>query len=186
MDSVEEPPPPPMSTPLPMPRATFGTSRWRFGLLLLASLGFVASAVVALRRAPDQALLAWSTIVFFGGGAGVLLWELLDRRPRLVIDEQGILDRTIGVGLIRWEDIEGAHVKSLSGNDFICLELRDPQAYLGRPGRRGRLMRAMRSANQALGFTEFNVNLTGLPVGVAEVFELVVKRLEAGDRLARG
>ena len=159
-----------------------GVSRWRFGLLLFACLGFVVGAVCLLMFDPDGAFLGGSTILFFGGGAGITFWQLVDDRPRLVIDDAGILDRTIGVGLIAWSDIEGAYVKSIQGNDFICLELRDPDSY--RVSQKG-IRRAMASANRSLGFTDFNVNLMGLPIEVEEVYELIIKKLEAARSTAK-
>ena len=101
-------------------------------MLLAGSGSFVACGVFLLLANPSEGPKVWGGIIFFGGGALVALWQLLDARPRLIVDEKGIYDRTLGVGLIRWDDIKGAYTRSLQDNDFICLILFDSGEYVGR------------------------------------------------------
>lgn len=98
-----------------------------------------------------------------------------------MIDEQGVLDRTLGVERIAWGDIESAYVRSINGNDFICLELRNQEQYWRKLSK---VKRAMAAANRSLGFTDFNLNLSGVDVRTDEVFELVMKycHVAAGAR----
>ncbi|GGA37572.1 hypothetical protein GCM10010981_28410 [Dyella nitratireducens] len=112
------------------------------------------------------------SILFFGAGIPLFLWQLLDARPRLVIDDQGVFDRTLGVGVIPWSEITGAYVRSVNSADFICLELRDPTPWLQRLSP---IKRAMVSANEAMGFTALNLNLSGVAADVQQVHELIVK-----------
>jgi hypothetical protein len=154
-------------------------SRWKYLALLIVSLGFVVGGVFILAMGKSS-LAGWGAVVFFGACALVFAWQLVDSRPRLIINHSGILDRTLGVGTIAWSDIEGAYVKSISGNDFICLILCNPEKYAYRLSA---LRRAMRSANRALGFTDFSINLSGVNAGTDEVLELVMKQTQAA-RLA--
>jgi hypothetical protein len=130
-----------------MDRVVLKNSRWQYLLLLLASLGFVAGGVSILAMGKSS-LAGWAGIVFFGAWA-LVFTRLVDARPRLIIS--GILDRTLGVGIIPWSDIEGAYHRSISGNHFICLILRDPETYRQRLSP---LRRTVASANRALGFTD--------------------------------
>lgn len=114
----------------------------------------------------------WLAILFFGCGIAVSVWQIADSRPRLIIDEDGVLDRTLGIGRIAWSDIEAAYVRSISGNDFICLELKNPEEYAQKLSK---VKRAMAAANRDLGFTDFNLNLSGVDASTDEVFELVMK-----------
>ena len=151
-------------------------SRWRYLVLLCVSLGFVAGGVFILLQ--DQgAWVGWGSVVFFGACSVVFVWQLVDSRPRLIINDDGILDRTLGVGSIPWSEIQGAFIRSIDGNDFICLEVRDPERYRLRLSP---VRRAMASANRALGFTDLSVNLSGLRVNTQELFELIMKRAESG------
>lgn len=152
-----------------MDKLIIKNSRWKHVSLLIGCIGFVATGIwlVAHGRASG-----WVPILFFGSGLVVAIWQVVDSRPRLIIDEHGVLDRTLGVGLIAWSDIEAAYVRSISGNDFICLELRNPEKY----GQKlSKVKRAMAAANRGLGFTDFNLNLSGVDARTDEVFELLMK-----------
>ncbi|MCB1100033.1 MAG: PH domain-containing protein [Verrucomicrobiae bacterium] len=76
-------------------------------------------------------MAGWLSIIFFGGCALVAIAQIIDSRPRLIIDDEGILDRTLRVGRIPWSEIQGAYIRTISGNDFICLEVRCPEQYIG-------------------------------------------------------
>jgi hypothetical protein len=135
-----------------MEKLIIKNSRWKHVLLLIASIGFVVAGI-------------WMVIPVF-------VWQIADSRPRLVIDEHGVLDRTLGVGRIPWGDIQATYVRSINGNDFICLELRNREQYWQKLSK---VKRAMAAANRSLGFTDFNLNLSGVDVNTDELFELVMK-----------
>lgn len=166
-------------------KLTIGTARWKHVVLLLGSLAFVAGAVLILvtehlepRRGIVALLAGWAGILFFGGCALVGARQLIDSRPRLVIDDDGILDRTLGVGRIPWSDIRGAYLRSLHGNDFVCLDLVDAERYLRRTTA---IKRALAGANAALGFTPISLNLSGAAVDAGDVLELILKRFAARE-----
>lgn len=162
--------------PLPL---VIRSSRGKLLLLLLAALAFVAGGLFILAHGrPGEAWVGWAGIVFFGACAAVFVRQLLDARPRLVIDDIGILDRTLGVGLIPWQDIAGAYLRSLQGNHFICLELRDPAPWLAKLSA---VQRAMTAANEALGFTPLSLNLAGVAADPRQVLELILKVLVSRD-----
>ncbi|MHC1743251.1 MAG: STM3941 family protein [Syntrophobacteraceae bacterium] len=151
------------------------SSRWKYFLLLLLSVAFVAAGVLLVLVSPAK-WVGWMNIVFFGACAAVFIWQILDSRPRLTIDESGVNDRTLGLGTIPWEDIEEAYVQSISGNDFICLRLRNADAYFERLSP---VKKSMVKANEALGFTPFSLNISGISASTEEVFELVMRMCES-------
>lgn len=150
-------------------------SRWKYALLLLGCIGFVA---IGIWMITDGKWLGWLVIMFFGSGIPLFIWQLADSRPRMVLDDYGVLDRTLGVGQIAWSDIEAAYVRSISGNDFICLELRNPEKYARKLSK---VKKAMTAANRNLGFTDFNLNLSGIDARTDEVFEMVRKHCQAAE-----
>jgi hypothetical protein len=163
-----------------MEKLIIKNSRWKYVLMLVASIGFVVAGIwMVIRGKP----FGWVGVVFFGSGIPIFVWQLADSRPRLVVDERGVLDRTLGVGLIVWGDIEAAYVRSINGNDFICLELRNREQYWRKLSK---VKRAMAAANRSLGFTDFNLNLSGVDVNTDELFELVMKHCQvAAEARAR-
>ncbi len=148
-------------------------SRPRYVLLLLACIGFVAAGSWMVMAGEG---FGWVAIVFFGAGIPVFIWQLVDPRPRLIIDAHGVLDRTLGVGRIAWSDIKAAYVRSISGSDFICLELKNPEKYAQQLST---VKRVLTSGNRLLGFANFNLNLSGVDASTDEVFALVMKYCRA-------
>lgn len=107
------------------------SSRSKYIALLIVAIGFVVcGSFILLIGGP--VLIGWMSIIFFSAGIPLFTWQIFNRRPRLKIDDTGIEDQTLGVGKIAWEDIRGAFVKTIQGNDFICLKLIDPEKYIGK------------------------------------------------------
>jgi hypothetical protein len=152
----------------------FRNARLKFALLLLISAGFTASGIFLLYVSPADRWKAWFVTLFFGSCTAVFVKQLFDARPRLIIDDDGIHDRTLGVGKIPWSEITGAYRRSISGNEFICLEVRNPEMWLQQLSP---TKKSLANVNRALGFTQLNINLAGLPVDAAQVHELILKRI---------
>jgi hypothetical protein len=147
-------------------------SRWKYWTFLFISLGFVAAGIGMVF---DGEIYGWTGILLFGGCALVFIRQLIDSRTRLIIDQNGIFDRTMGVGIIHWEEIENAYVMSISGNDFICLELTNPEKYTRKLSK---VKQALASANHSLGVTDLSLNLSGVDASTEDVFEVVIKYCE--------
>jgi len=146
------------------------SSRANWAIRLLGSLAFVALGALMLRHDDAPAVVAWSSIVFFGGCALVTGREVLDRRPRIVVDDRGVLDRTLRVGVIEWPDIEGLYLQG----DFVCLELRDPAKYTSRLSP---LFRRLAGLNRSLDFPELSLNLIGTAVDRGQFTQLLQREL---------
>ena len=136
-------------------------SRLKYIGLLGIALTLVAGGVYAgLQAKATDALVAWGIVAFFGVCAAAFAWQLFDRRPRVVIDDSGVFDRSLRVGTIPWSQIEDAYPKSIATAHFVCLVLRDADAWLARlPA----WQRSLAERNVPLGFEPFSVNLSGLP-----------------------
>lgn len=156
-----------------MQRIVIHSSRTRVILLLVVSVCFVAGGVLLL-AAGGPAPVAWMSIIFFGGCAVVIGLQVFDTRPRIVIDDRGIVDRTLKVGLIEWPDIRSAFLAHIQGNPFLCLDLVDPAKYVERLSP---MMRHMVALNRKLGFTDLSLNLTATRVEPERLEELIQKEL---------
>ncbi len=150
-------------------------SRWKYGWFLLLALGFVALGI-ALLYLNKATWAAWLTIVFFGGGALIFLRQLTDRRPRLIIDPQGVFDRTLGIGWIVWSDILDLQLFSIQGQPFIGLKLINESDYLARLSP---LKRKLIAGNQKFGFPTLSLNLSGLLVKPEQIYEFVARMAAA-------
>lgn len=150
------------------------SSRSKYFGLLIGSIVFVACGFFILLNGGPE-LIGWASIIFFGLGIPLSIWQILDSRSRLKIDDTGIVDRTLGIGKISWDDIQGAFVKSIQGNDFICLNLRNTKKYTEKLSS---VKKAMITANEKLGFTPISLNLSGVAVNTNEILELIIKTIE--------
>lgn len=150
-------------------------ARKQYVLLLGIGLLFVAGGLfIIISGDAEAAWIGWLCVVFFGLCVLVFFRQLFDDRPRLTIDDRDITDRTLGVGLIAWSDIESAYLASISGNAFICLDLRNTDAYLQRLSP---IKRKAAKANTALGFPAFSLNLSGVQAKPEEVLEFILMRI---------
>lgn len=153
-------------------------SRRKLALLLLGAVVFVVLGFWIIDAKPDKAWAGWLSIVFCGLGIPVFLWQILDRRPRIVIDEQGITDRTLGVGTIAWADIENAERASITIRgqemEYIGLHLRNTETYLQKasPGRRPAL-----ESGRMFSLAPFSLSLHGTDANRVELLRLILDRI---------
>ena len=68
-------------------------------------------------------IMGYLTIAFFGLGIAVGLYHLLDRKPQIILNKEGIWDRSTKQKLIPWNLIKNAYPINISGQKFISLEL---------------------------------------------------------------
>ena len=158
-----------------------GPSRCRPIISLLVSLAFVAGGIFLLigsghtRGGRASELLAvWSAIIFFGSCAFGAASHLIDLRPRLIVDDEGIFDRVLGVGRIPWSDIQGAYLRQVRKHCFLSLEIVDSERYLQRLPY---FKRALARANPTCGLTPVSLNLSAIALDPKGIFEIIVERI---------
>ena len=136
----------------------------------------MASAGVAMLRAGGLGTatgwLGVAAIVFFGLAAIVGLIQGTRRGPRLTLDAQGVHDRSLGVGVIAWEDIVNVAPYGVARQPFIALYLRDTEKYLARASLFKRLLARL---NAGSGLPPFSVNLAGVDADPMQVAELIAE-----------
>jgi len=143
---------------------------------LIGAIGFVVAGlfIILTSNSSGDRWIGWISIIFFGSGIPLFIKEMLESKPRMIINDQGIFDRTFGIGTIPWSEITGAFIKSIKGNDFICLELRNPKMW---SNQLSGIKKASASANKALGFTEFSVSISGATEDASAIHELILKKI---------
>lgn len=156
-------------------RIKITNSRFKATLLTAGSTGFVVAGTMILIDSKGQDSIGWLSTAFFAACGVVGIQMLFDSRPRLIIDRTGVYDRTIGVGKIPWSEITNAYLKSIDGNDFICLQLRNPNIY---QQQLSPTKKFLTKANEALGFTPISLNLSGTNADSYQILELILKYSE--------
>lgn len=120
-----------------------------------------------------QSTAGWFGIVgvlFFGIAPVVGIWQGTRRGPRLTLDEEGVRDRTLKVGVIAWSDIAGVEPYKIAGQSFVGLHLSDPSKYLERTSG---IWRMLAWVNSGSGFP-LSLNLVGLDADPSRVLDLII------------
>lgn len=90
--------------------------------LLLGCAAFVVPLLLLNLKKPMPGHL-WVCVAFFGFGMLVGLHALLDKKPRIILDEEGIWDRSLRRDRIPWSVIQDAYPVRIAGQTFIALVL---------------------------------------------------------------
>ena len=153
-------------------------SKTKILLLVLGSVMFVAGGLWIFlyvadqqtRRPPLLLKTVGAAAVLFFGATGIFgFTKLFDRKPGLVIDENGITDNSSG-NLIEWQDITGIRTEQILTNKFLLIDILQPEKYVGRAGGiKGRIMKS----NIKMYGTPFSIASTALKCNFDELEALI-------------
>ena len=150
---------------------------------MLGSAAFVAIGCWMLGQPDSPRWIAWLSIGFFGLGVPLGLFQLIDRRPQITVNDVGIFDRTTHHEFINWEIIQDVYLAEIHSQMFICLVV--DEAF--EPSRRkSKFKQGVASLNKELGFQELNISLGFLnidPMRFAE-FILAMRGAQPSERQA--
>lgn len=96
-------------------------------------------------------------------------WKTVQQSHRLEIGERGILDRTLGLGWIRWDEIEGAYQRRSLDQDSVFIRLR-----LSRRIRRRLDGLKRRSAALPSDSLDIRLDLTGTDVTPVDIVQEIM------------
>ena len=114
---------------------------------------FVVLGIFILGKSP---LVGWFSIAFFGLAYPIGIYNLLDKRPAIILNELGIFDRSINKEFINWELIKEAYPISINRQKFICLVVDEKF----KPSKKkGFFYKSVSKLNEAIGAQELNLNL---------------------------
>jgi len=100
-----------------------------------------------------------------------LLFKLIrgqSKKPVIILDEHGVFDRRLKVGVIEWGDIRRMKSYSLSGAEYISLELHNTKKYASR---RPLWLGAISQVQRVLGMTSIAISTNGLDVDHATLVQ---------------
>ena len=103
------------------------------------------------------------------------LKQMLDRGPCIIISEEGINDKRLHMGTIRWSDIERVRMHGVSGAYFISLDLLNSEQYLAR---QPAYMRISNQVWRVYNVAPVNIKVAYMDVQPDELFELIMSEVE--------
>jgi hypothetical protein len=139
-------------------------NQWR--LLLI----FIAAPVVLYLYLGYLPFILWILIPI---ALISLLFKLIrgqSKVPIIILDEQGVFDRRLKVGVIEWDDIRRIRSYSLSGAEYISLELHNAKKY---ESRRPLWLGAISQVQRLFGMTSIAISTNGLDVDHAMLVQLL-------------
>ena len=122
---------------------------------------------------PVGYILGGLGLAFFGLGGVLTLWRELRPGPKVVINNEGIEDRRLGTGLIRWREILHLSIQTVQSHRYLCIDLVDPEKQLAKMPR---WRRPICRANRLMGFPEIAIDLSLLTPTLDQVWEYVSSR----------
>lgn len=166
-------------------------SKWKAIKLILLSLPFVAISLYSILThtiiMPQP--LNWLMLFLFGLGVSIGIFNLLDTRPEMILNEKGIFDRLSysifdkdeNKGFIAWDSIEDAWIHSYHGRspqgipiskqEFICIKLNKKVA----------LKIKKRKLSKSLGLGDFNIPLMNLKKFDQQRFLSLIMEMQNSD-----
>jgi hypothetical protein len=102
---------------------------------------FSASAWIAIGKPGGEenistklTVFSYAGLLLFGFAGIALSKKLFQKHPGLIIDENGIVDNAGGLaaGYILWSDIENISRFEIQGQDFVMIQVKNPQYYIDR------------------------------------------------------
>ena len=141
------------------------------GFLALAVLMFGACYICAfLHGGLIPTVAGWFGFVFIGCVAVKSIVVMLRPGIRVIVDDDGIEDRRLRIGVVPWEEITAIELCWTGPAKYLCVEVLDPDKYLARMPLHVRL--ATR-ANALLGYPPITMTFAGLSPGISEVWEYI-------------
>jgi hypothetical protein len=111
------------------------SSRHIYRRLAVGLVGLAIGAAILLLQ--YSARLGWGMATLSAIYALVQLRSLGEEIERVVIDDAGIRDSILPVGVIGWDEVRGAAVQKIGSVEVVALQLRDPERVIRRlPGAR--------------------------------------------------
>jgi hypothetical protein len=138
--------------------------KWR--ALLLAA---VASAALYLYLG-YLPFIVWVVAIIAGVA---LLFNLVTGQNKgtvILLDDEGIFDRRLKVGVIRWEDIRRVVPHEVEGGEYISLELHDAKAY---EARRPLWLKLLSQVQRVHGMGSISISVSGLDIDSRTLFDKI-------------
>ena len=151
-------------------------NRWLFGPLFLFSGLCVAGGVwlVTATSAADNPLPGIFFSLMFGAIMLLSGWYLFRGKPRIVLNDEGVEDFNLRMGVIPWSEITAAYVVPYLFYKNVQLQVRNPQVFRQRqPG----WMRGLGSYNEAFGVSPFTLQMSNTNTNAQTVLDYINRQL---------
>ena len=157
-------------------------SRWKGIKLIALTLPFVIIGFWMISKEQNGTfdyIMAWICVSFFGIGILIGIFNLLENSARIIINENGILDRTLKQGIIKWEQIIEAYPLDIQNQKFIAIVVDETFEF------KKRQYKWAENLNKLVGAQKLNLNLSQIEINENKLSDLINKiaNSEKNERL---
>ena len=120
-------------------------------------------------------VIGYVCFILFGLGATLFAIKVFNKKPGLILNEDGIVDQTSAVanGLIQWVDIKNVYAEIVSDHPFIMIDVKNPQKYLEK--QKNPIARRAMDINMQLYKTPLHINLSLLNTSAEALLQSIQK-----------
>lgn len=135
-------------------------------LLFLSSI-FVIPSIFSIITEKQTKFIVWFCFLFFGIAFLISIFNILDKRVQIIINEFGIWDRAINQETIKWEFIKNAYRVEIYKQVFICIKT--DRKFLMKK----KLDRWASFLNKASGAQNININFSYINNDIEKTITLI-------------
>ena len=139
-------------------------NQWRLALILILA---PALLYLILGIIPTVIWIVWP-VAFVGFLVRLVRGQSKD--PIIVLNDEGVFDSRLKIGVIEWKDIRRLQSYSLAGAEYISLELHDAGKYTAR---RPAWLGAASQAQRSMGMSSIAISTNGLEVNHETLWRLL-------------
>jgi hypothetical protein len=147
------------------------------GLKIFAlAIPLVAIGIWMILKEPHGTInyvMGWIGTCFLGLAIPVGLFQIFDRRPQIIITEDGIWDRTTNQDEVKWEQIKRAYPLDISGQTFVSLVVDDTVEI------KKKQYKWAAEINEAIGAQKINLLLSQLKVDEHKMVSFITEIIHA-------
>lgn len=156
------------------------STRYFLGSLLLCVFGilFITTPEWFIRSDNPTVIkiVGYILVILFGAFTLLFSQRVFDKKPAMVLDDEGFIDNTSGVntGKVLWTDVTDVFVKEGMGQKFIMLKVKNPQTYIERE--KNPLKIRIMDMNNRLYQTPINISAKGMRISFDDLHQLINKK----------
>ena len=157
-------------------------SKKKLRLFFFLSLVFIAIGIFCIPVKQEFYLedfkisvtgLGYFFIIFFAITGTVMIWKMTDKSPKLIIDQQGITDKTSNTEIF-WRDIIKLSIFETHHQKMLMVHVSNPQEYIDKQTRA--LNRKSMWVNYKMHGTPLSINTAILDISLDELVKIINER----------
>lgn len=148
------------------------------GVVFVVSAEAISDSVrfVLFRDPSILRVFGWAAVLIGVLGCAVAVRQMFRRDAVIEVDQGGLLWRRWSNTVIPWSAIADAQVRTMSGQQFLCLTLTEPDLYSS-----SSLTGRLAGMNKTMGFGDIAVGVQGTDRPMDELVEAVRRCRRAGS-----